>query len=198
MSWVRERIWKGLAFAIGLAASAVTVAFLTSGSGFASQFTDRLVHGVARHSILSFLQQTLGAEAGWQFLARDVRRGSMAQWSTLGAPLSKVWTDAYQAHLDVKGPARGPLATMVRLPVEINNADRLDRRAVLLVTNVPENSALSAGRPLGAGAWVVPLHAVRDLAIISYAQPSRRPLSLDLMTPDGKILSSAEVLMEII
>lgn len=197
MSWRRGCVGYGVAFAIGLAASAVTVAFLTSGSGLASQVTDRLVNSVSRQSVLNSLQHTFGAEAGWHYIAQDVRRGSLAQWSALGASLSKVWTDTHKAHLEVKGAARGSLATMVRLPIEIENADRLDRKAVLLVTNVPEHSALSRGKPLGAGAWVVPAHSLRDLAIISYALPISRPLILDLLTPDGKILSSAEVLMEI-
>jgi len=86
---------------------------------------------------------------------------------------------------------------MVRLPVAIDNADLLDRQTVLLITNVPKYSALSVGKPLGAGAWVVPAKLMRDLAIISYALPSRRPLTLDLLTPDGDIISSAEVLVEI-
>ena len=86
---------------------------------------------------------------------------------------------------------------MVRVPVAIDNVERLDRQTVLLITNVPEYSALSVGKPLGAGAWVVPADMVQDLAIISYALPSRRSLTLDLLTPEGDIISSAEVLVEI-
>lgn len=197
MGWLRKALRNRLAFAIGVAASAVTVAVSTFGSGFAFQMADRLNDGVSRQQIFNVLQQTFGADASWQFVAQDARHGSLARWSDLGVSLSKIWTGTRGTTLDVKGAARGPLASMVNLPVAIDNADRLDRHTVLLVRNVPEYSALSVGRPLGAGAWVVPADFIRGLGIISYAQPSRRPLILDLVTSDGMVVSSAEVLVEI-
>jgi hypothetical protein len=92
----------------------------------------------------------------------------------------------------VAGAIEGPLATMLHVPLRIENAARLDRNSILLVTNVPDYTALSLGQPLGAGTWVVPASRVGDLGIIAYAQPaSRQRLAFELLSRDGELISTA-------
>ncbi len=92
----------------------------------------------------------------------------------------------------------GPLATMLRLPLEITNAERLDRDSVLLVTNVPDYAGLSQGQPLGAGTWVVPASKATDLGIIAYAQPSSKPrLAFELLSGEGALISRANAVLTI-
>lgn len=197
MTGARGAVRYTLAFTIGLAASVLTVMCWTTGAGFASQIPDRLISTLSRNHVLSLLRQTSGAEFSWQFMLSDRRHASLARWTDLGVPISGVWPRAQGVQLGVKGPARGKLASMVPIPVAIENADRLGQGTVLLVTNVPEHTALSVGKPLGAGAWLVPTDLIERLGIISYALPPKRALTFDLLTADGRVLSSARVPVDI-
>lgn len=143
------------------------------------------------------LRQPIAPEANWQPLVGDTRQASFARWTNLGAAALSTWARAHVPRLIVKGTARGTLASLISIPIHIEHADRLHPKTIVLVSNVPEDTALSVGSPLGAGAWIVPADLLERLAIVSYALPSQRQLTLDLLDSDGNVLSSARVLVEV-
>jgi hypothetical protein len=96
------------------------------------------------------------------------------------------------------GTVEGPVATMFRVPIEIVNSEQLQPDSVLLVTNVPDYAALSEGRPIGAGTWVVPASRAGNLGIIAYAQPAaKQRLAFELLSAEGALISRSDALLNV-
>lgn len=189
---------RPLAFVLGLAVP-VLVTLSADSPTLAAQASSQLIEVFSRQSMAAFLPDALFGDMSWGEPTATNVRPSLAVNSAAGriAPAS-VSSPAPAPRLVSANSFAGPLATMVPIPLEIENADRLERDTVVLVTNVPENAALSAGRPLGAGTWIVPAGSASELGIIAYAKPpARQRLLFDLVSPEGTLISSAQASLEI-
>lgn len=194
-----DALRRPLAFALGLAVPVLTAALVLSGPGFASQIPDRLFDALAKQKVASLLQSTFGEEFSWQFVTHETRPASLAAWTSIGASIAALPASAgSDPRIELADTVRGPLASMVPIQLKIENVGRLDWNSFVVVTNVPDHAALSAGKPLGMGTWVVPARKAADLAIISYTLPApRQRLIFDLLTADGRLLSSAQALLDL-
>lgn len=189
---------RSLAFVFGLAVPVVAAVLLLAGPGLASHIPDRLLDTFARQKVASLLRTTYGDETSWRFIAHDARPASLAAWTFIGASIAGIPANSTEPRLKLSGTVRGPVASMVPIPLSIENRDQLDGHAFVVVTNVPEHAALSAGKPIDVGTWIVPAREAANLAIISYTLPApRQKLLIDLLTEDGKVLSRAQALLEI-
>lgn len=196
MTWVCGTVRCPLAFVVGVATSALAGILCTTGAGLASHLPDRLFESPASETGRA-LTKMIGPEIMWQRIAGETRHGSLAQWTHLGASASSNWTTVPVPRLRAEGAVKGGLAELISIPINIRHSDRLNPRAVVAVSNVPEHAALSLGKPLGAGVWIIPSDALEHLSIISYALPSQQQLIFDLLAPDGRSISTARVRLEL-
>lgn len=193
-----EALRRPVAFALGLAIPVLTSIIFTSGPGIASHIPNRLIDTFSQQAVVSTLQDTFGGDLSWRFTADAARWSSIVTLTAIAPPVSALQT-AHEPdpRITLSGSISGPLARMVPIPIAIENISRLDRRVMILVTNVPEYAALSAGKPLGTGTWVVPASQAADLTIISYTLPSAGQHLTFELTVDGRVLSTAHAELDL-
>ncbi|WP_125461794.1 MULTISPECIES: sel1 repeat family protein [Rhodomicrobium] len=81
------------------------------------------------------------------------------------------------------------------LVILVRSGEPLPSKAMLLVRNLPADVTLSEGREFGPGVWVVPLNALPRLRLRAPARMSQNPVTLSLVTIEGKPLAQASVML---
>src|SRR5262245_40225659 len=137
-----DRRWRGsvarapLAFVMGLAlaAFAAPVVMETPARQLARTTAERTVAWAGQVTDLH-MSLSAAAQAAWQ----GANEAAAQRTEPLRITLESVSTPPRNSspRLAMGGTIEGPLATMLRVPLEITNAENLDQASVVLVSNVP-------------------------------------------------------------
>jgi hypothetical protein len=187
---------KPLAFAFGMVLPAFAAAALSIDDPALSsaQSKAQRIGTLAREQVAQLMSNPAGRSAPPAKPAADRGPASITQ-SAPPAALSR--SEPASPRLSV-GPITGAIGSPLHIDVKLENAERLSSDSMLMVSNVPEYAALLPGKPIGAGAWVVPASKAAELGIITYARPaSRQRLMFDLVSRDGVLISSTQAALNV-
>jgi hypothetical protein len=89
-------------------------------------------------------------------------------------------------------------ASRVRLPIQIDPLEGLQKNCFVRVRGLPPAAALSEGHAIAPGAWAVPLIALPSLTIILPAGvQGQSDVAISLVNVDGGLLAEARTLLVI-
>lgn len=81
----------------------------------------------------------------------------------------------------------------VALPIAVDGTDAIPARSVIAVSGLPEGATLSTGRPYGTTGWNLRPDEIGDVLVhVPDDAHGEAKLAIELITPHGEILASAE------
>ena len=86
----------------------------------------------------------------------------------------------------------------VALPIALDGTDGLPARSIVVISGLPQGSALSNGRPYGKTEWTLKSDEIGDLhLVLPNTARGESKLTIKLIAPDDNVIADAETVLNV-
>ena len=85
----------------------------------------------------------------------------------------------------------------VPFPIALDGTDGVPARSLIAIRGLPLGSTFSSGRPYGQTEWTLRTDEIGELHLTLPAAATRDAVTIELIAPDGRVLTNSATLLEV-